>query len=303
MGSACQWDGTLSPNDFNYSAAAFCERWKEVNDSLPQWLWVPFPVAGDSSCNAAGYLTMENVYHQNASEEVSHEESILGDEELSDDATVVQSCGEDDVHVYDYHIVYSFNFRVPVLYFRGYRLAPLFAFIFLCICHHHYAKRRGGGELSSFLLPDFPKSTMQALKKYSPPEISLHTSKKDCWVSIHGKVYDVTTFLEDHPGGEDVILHASAGGDATQAFEDVGHSSTAISMMEGYVIGTVEGHASVDEPSKPVSGPQRLQRSCHPLPTTSLTSSCLCWSLALPLQLGITSTSIPCPRLKYPYDG
>ncbi|CAL9048202.1 unnamed protein product [Musa banksii] len=248
--SARQWDGTLSPNDFNSSVAAFCERWKEVNDSLPQWLWEPFPVVGDSSCNAAGYLTMENVYHQNASEEVSHEESILGDEDLCDDATLVQSCGKDDIHVYDYHIVYSFNFRVPVLYFRGYRLV--------------YAKRRGGGELSSFLLPDFPKSTMQALKKYSPSEISLHASKKDCWVSIHGKVYDVTTFLEDHPGGEDVILHASAGGDATQAFDDVGHSSTAIIMMEGYVIGTVEGHVAVDEPSKPVSGLQRLQRKQPP---------------------------------------
>ncbi|XP_064955909.1 uncharacterized protein LOC135607775 [Musa acuminata AAA Group] len=105
---------------------------------------------------------------------------------------------------------------------------------------------------------------MQALKKYSPSEISLHASKKDCWVSIHGKVYDVTTFLEDHPGGEDVILHASAGGDATQAFDDVGHSSTAIIMMEGYVIGTVEGHVPVDEPSKPVSGLQRLQRKQSP---------------------------------------
>ncbi|RWW28716.1 hypothetical protein GW17_00006798, partial [Ensete ventricosum] len=114
-----------------------------------------------------------------------------------------------------------------------------------------------------------------AFKKYSPSEISLHTSKKDCWVSIHGKVYDVTTFLEDHPGGEDVILHASGallllhlpGGDATQAFDDVGHSSTAISMMEGYVIGTVEGHVSADEPSKRVGGLQRLQRKQPPPPS------------------------------------
>ncbi|RWW68774.1 hypothetical protein BHE74_00023680 [Ensete ventricosum] len=109
MRSACQWDGTLSPNDFNSSVAALCGRWKEVNDSLPQWSWVPFPVVGNSSCN-----------------EVSHEESILGDEELSDEATLVQSCCKDDVHVYDYHIVYSFNFRVPVLYFRGYRLGMHF---------------------------------------------------------------------------------------------------------------------------------------------------------------------------------
>lgn len=32
-----------------------------------------------------------------------------------------------------------------------------------------------------------------------------------------------------------------ADGDATQSFEDVGHSSTATSMMEGYLIGTLEG--------------------------------------------------------------
>ncbi|XP_026663672.1 cytochrome b5-like [Phoenix dactylifera] len=83
---------------------------------------------------------------------------------------------------------------------------------------------------------------MQVSQKYSPSEISLHTTKKDCWLIIHGKVYDVTTFLEDHPGGEDVLLQASANGDATQSFEEVGHSSTAISMMEGYSIGVVEGY-------------------------------------------------------------
>ncbi|KAH7681186.1 Cytochrome b5-like heme/steroid binding domain-containing protein [Dioscorea alata] len=83
---------------------------------------------------------------------------------------------------------------------------------------------------------------MQISNKYSHSEISLHTSKKDCWLVIHGKVYDVTTFLEDHPGGEDVLLHASASGDATQSFEDVGHSSAATSLMEGYLIGAVEGY-------------------------------------------------------------
>ncbi|KAJ0972947.1 hypothetical protein J5N97_020906 [Dioscorea zingiberensis] len=83
---------------------------------------------------------------------------------------------------------------------------------------------------------------MEVSQKYSNSEISLHTSKKDCWLVIHGKVYDVTTFLEDHPGGEDVLLHASASGDATKSFEEVGHSSTAKSLMKGYLIGTVEGY-------------------------------------------------------------
>ncbi|KAM0900331.1 hypothetical protein ACQ4PT_020702 [Festuca glaucescens] len=77
---------------------------------------------------------------------------------------------------------------------------------------------------------------------FSPSDVSLHASRKDCWVVIHGKVYDVTKFLEDHPGGEDVLLHVSASGDATEAFEDVGHSTSAISMMNSYLIGSVEGY-------------------------------------------------------------
>lgn len=78
-------------------------------------------------------------------------------------------------------------------------------------------------------------------QKYSPSEISVHSTKKDCWLVIHGKVYDVSTFMEDHPGGEEALLHASAIGDATDSFEEVGHSSSATNMMEDFLIGTVDG--------------------------------------------------------------
>lgn len=82
----------------------------------------------------------------------------------------------------------------------------------------------------------------EAKRLFSPSDVSLHASRKDCWISIHGKVYDVTKFLEDHPGGEDVLLHASASGDATEAFEEVGHSTSAISMMNSYLIGSIKGY-------------------------------------------------------------
>ncbi|XP_062204674.1 uncharacterized protein LOC133906716 [Phragmites australis] len=82
----------------------------------------------------------------------------------------------------------------------------------------------------------------EAKNLFSASDVALHASRKDCWVVIHGKVYDVTKFLEDHPGGEDVLLHASASGDATEAFEEVGHSTSAISMMDCYLIGSIEGY-------------------------------------------------------------
>ena len=38
------------------------------------------------------------------------------------------------------------------------------------------------------------------------------------------KVYDVTKYLDDHPGGSEIIVEY-AGKDATDMFEDIGHSS------------------------------------------------------------------------------
>ncbi|WPK27199.1 hypothetical protein PUMCH_004576 [Australozyma saopauloensis] len=51
-------------------------------------------------------------------------------------------------------------------------------------------------------------------------EVSAHNTKTDCWVIIHDKVYDVTSFLGEHPGGSAIILKY-AGKDATKAFDPI----------------------------------------------------------------------------------
>lgn len=43
-------------------------------------------------------------------------------------------------------------------------------------------------------------------------------------------------FISQHPGGEEVLLE-QAGGDATESFEDVGHSTDAREMLQQYYIG------------------------------------------------------------------
>ncbi|KAJ6850079.1 cytochrome b5-like [Iris pallida] len=70
-------------------------------------------------------------------------------------------------------------------------------------------------------------------------DVAKHNSKEDCWLIIGGKVYDVTKFLDDHPGGDDVLLSAT-GKDATDDFEDVGHSTTARAMMDEYFVGEID---------------------------------------------------------------
>lgn len=63
-----------------------------------------------------------------------------------------------------------------------------------------------------------------SLKLFSLEEVGKHKDTDSLWVVIEGLVYDVTKFIEEHPGGEDV-LKEWAGQDATEAFLDVGHSS------------------------------------------------------------------------------
>lgn len=74
-------------------------------------------------------------------------------------------------------------------------------------------------------------------KKIIPlEEIAKHNKPDDIWFAINGKVYDVTSFLSQHPGGEEVLLEY-AGGDATEPYEDVGHSETATSYLKDLYIG------------------------------------------------------------------
>ncbi|KPP79418.1 hypothetical protein Z043_101004, partial [Scleropages formosus] len=74
------------------------------------------------------------------------------------------------------------------------------------------------------------------VKYYTCEEINRHNLSKDIWVVIHDKVYDITSFLEEHPGGEEVLLE-QAGDDATDSFEDVGHSTDAGEMLQQYFVG------------------------------------------------------------------
>ncbi|KAI0562850.1 Cytochrome B5 [Gracilaria domingensis] len=67
-------------------------------------------------------------------------------------------------------------------------------------------------------------------------QVARHTSSSSCWMVIDSKVYDVTSFLLEHPGGEDILLDSS-GRDATREFEDVGHSSDARSQLAELHIG------------------------------------------------------------------
>merc|ERR1711975_118545 len=53
---------------------------------------------------------------------------------------------------------------------------------------------------------------------FTKEDVAKHNSKASCWVILHDRVLDVTSFLGDHPGGELAIL-TFAGKDATEEFD------------------------------------------------------------------------------------
>lgn len=82
------------------------------------------------------------------------------------------------------------------------------------------------------------KSTQHNMKVIATSELQKHTSEQDCWVAVHGKVYDLTKFLNEHPPGPQSILDY-AGTDATEIFDSV-HTKD---MLDDFVpLGVLEGH-------------------------------------------------------------
>ena len=97
-------------------------------------------------------------------------------------------------------------------------------------------------------VPSANADPQDGLPQYSEEEVHAHNTSNSCWITIRGKVYDVTTFLQEHPGGASVLLE-NAGKDASNAFASVGHSNKALTMMEKYAVGVVsQRKVNIPEP-------------------------------------------------------
>ncbi|KAJ5167307.1 Ceramide very long chain fatty acid hydroxylase SCS7 [Penicillium canariense] len=86
----------------------------------------------------------------------------------------------------------------------------------------------------------------RVLPTFTPAEVESHNSTKSCYITIGRKVYDVTEFLEDHPGGGDLILDY-AGKDVEEIMKDEishEHSEAAYEILMDYHVGFISSDAS-----------------------------------------------------------
>ncbi|KAE8651507.1 cytochrome B5-like protein [Cucumis sativus] len=73
---------------------------------------------------------------------------------------------------------------------------------------------------------------------YSKDEVSVHNKRTDCWVIIKNRVYDVTSYVEEHPGGDAILTHA--GDDSTEGFYGPQHATRVFDMIEDFYIGDLK---------------------------------------------------------------
>lgn len=75
------------------------------------------------------------------------------------------------------------------------------------------------------------------MSSISKEQVTQHTSEKDCWIIVHNRVYDVSQFLDEHPGGKKILLKA-AGTDASKQF-DAFHNQAILEKYAHLAIGEV----------------------------------------------------------------
>ncbi|OTB11251.1 hypothetical protein K445DRAFT_322248 [Daldinia sp. EC12] len=70
-------------------------------------------------------------------------------------------------------------------------------------------------------------------------ELAKHNTASSCWIVVDGKVYDVTQYLEQHPGGAAILLK-QGGTDATAKFRTV-HSPDVLEYLpKGSYVGEID---------------------------------------------------------------
>jgi cytochrome b involved in lipid metabolism len=93
-----------------------------------------------------------------------------------------------------------------------------------------------GAWAGAFLSPVVADAPAE--RAISAAEVARHATPQDCWMAIRGSVYDLTSYLPDHPSRPEII-EPWCGKEATQAYETKGrpHSSAADQLLPAHRIG------------------------------------------------------------------
>ncbi len=73
--------------------------------------------------------------------------------------------------------------------------------------------------------------------KMTMSDVSSHNKRNDCYLVIKNNVYDVSSYISNHPGGQGKII-SNCGQEVTGIFADI-HSNFAWDLLKNYKIGQI----------------------------------------------------------------
>merc|ERR1719487_2197335 len=123
-------------------------------------------------------------------------------------------------------------------------------------------------------------------------EVAKHNRKSDCWTILNGMVYDVTLYMDYHPGGKGNLMKG-AGKDCTEMYNESHPWVSADALLSKCVLGRLVG------PPLPPPKPREPRRPKAPAieqqqPTTPLeqhSPSLGKQQPAMPLGTGVCGTT------------
>ncbi|KAI1633063.1 FMN-dependent dehydrogenase-domain-containing protein [Biscogniauxia mediterranea] len=124
-------------------------------------------------------------------------------------------------------------------------------------------------------------------------EIKKHRTTSSCWLVVDGKVYDVTSYLNQHPGGPAILLKHS-GQDATAEFRKIHSSDVIENLPKGSYLGDVDPAILS---TLPISSQQENDTATSPAPAAGPPHISECVSL-LDFEPAAT-TVLPAKALSY----
>ncbi|KAF5635571.1 L-lactate dehydrogenase (cytochrome) [Fusarium sp. NRRL 25303] len=103
-------------------------------------------------------------------------------------------------------------------------------------------------------------------RRVSLDDLKQHNTANDCWIAVHSKVWDITHFINEHPGGPEVLLNL-AGSDATELYNDVHAPDIIEDLPSDKLIGLLE-ESAINRPA-----PKTTQIDPVPPPSSSTQSN------------------------------
>ncbi|RKL33502.1 hypothetical protein BFJ72_g10018 [Fusarium proliferatum] len=108
-------------------------------------------------------------------------------------------------------------------------------------------------------------------RRVSLDDLKQHNTASDCWIAVHSKVWDITHFINEHPGGPEVLLNL-AGSDATELYNDVHAPDIIEDLPSEKLIGLLE-ESEITRPTPKITEIDPIPPPASPTQTNEILST------------------------------